>query len=666
MLWHTRISVESEHTFYSDQPMSVAIDAGRALQLMSSLMPRRYEVPLRRGPRLRLGRHSGSPDPADRTAVRRWLRGIRKPTAIDLFCGAGGLSLGLTDAGFQVLIGADNDPFAVETHSANIEGLTYLGDLSDPAEFLACVKEWGIPQVDLLAGGVPCQPFSRAGRSKLRSLVELKARPAEDPRTQLWRSFVRVVEALRPKTVLLENVPDLAEWDEGAVLAGLCEALQELGYATSVRILEAFAHGVPQHRSRLFMVGVLEGMHFEWPSPSTGLPPSVWDAIGDLPEVPGGQREDVLPYAVPITTLQKRLRHGVIDPALVCDHITREVRPDDRKAFALLPEGGTYASLPPELQRYRTDIFTDKYKRLARHELSRTITAHIARDGYWYIHPTQERTLSVREAARIQTFPDWYRFAGEPSHRYRQVGNAVPPLLAEALGGALATSLAKGHGRPKPKRRTRRTLRDDLIRWHALNRRSYPWRDGQSPWLVLLAEMCLHRTRADQVASIYGALIEVAGSPAALLANAPRVRELLATLGLRWRIDNVMAVAEVLVKQFGGEVPSSREQLLLLPGVGDYGANAVLVFGFGRTATLLDTNTERIVARVSGQTPKAKPWQLRLELHELAGGIGPDSDFNYALLDLGALVCKFSKPLCGTCPIRQHCKSSERFAQAAR
>jgi A/G-specific adenine glycosylase len=183
--------------------------------------------------------------------------------------------------------------------------------------------------------------------------------------------------------------------------------------------------------------------------------------------------------------------------------------------------------------------------------------------------------------------------------------------------------------------------------------------------LVLLAEMCLHRTRADQVASIYKALIEVAGSPAALLANAPRVRELLATLGLRWRIDNVMAVAEVLVERFGGEVPSSREQLLALPGVGDYVANAVLVFGFGRTATLMDTNTERIVARVSGHTPRAKPWQLRLELHERAGRVGADSEFNYALLDLGALVCKFSKPLCGTCPIRQHCKSSERFAGAA-
>ena len=101
---------------------------------------------------------------------------------------------------------------------------------------------------------------------------------------------------------------------------------------------------------------------------------------------------------------------------------------------------------PITSQRYRTDIFTDKYKRLAWEELSRTITAHIAKDGYWYIHPEQHRTLSIREAARLQTFPDWFRFAGQPSHRYSQIGNAVPPLLAEAVGRALVRSLS---GRPR-------------------------------------------------------------------------------------------------------------------------------------------------------------------------------------------------------------------------
>src|SRR5205085_7290206 len=124
---------------------------------------------------------------------------------------------------------------------------------------------------------------------------------------------------------------------------------------------------------------------------------------------------------------------------------------DDAEAFRLLKEGQTYRDLPTKLQRYRTDIFDDKYKRLAWDEVSRSITAHIAKDGYWYIHPEQHRTLSIREAARIQTFPDRFRFAGEPTHRYRQIGNAVPPLLAEHLGRSIHGALA----RPRGRRRTR-------------------------------------------------------------------------------------------------------------------------------------------------------------------------------------------------------------------
>lgn len=632
--------------------MTVVLDAAEALRLATALVRSRYRVPLRRGPKLRLARHGESPDPTDLGAVGKWVRAVTGPTAIDLFCGAGGLSLGLVDAGFQVLVGADNDPFAIETHAANIPGLTYLGDLTDPADFLEHLQAWGISKVDLITGGVPCQPFSRAGRSKIRSLVDAKARPASDARTGLWRSFAGVVEAVRPKMVVLENVPDLAEWDDGAVLVGFCESLRSLGYTTKARILRAYEHGVPQHRSRLFIVGVLDGMHFVWPASRSETPPTVWDAIGDLPVVSGGQRDEVLPYTEPQSELQKRLRRDATDAHTVTDHITREVRPDDFEAFSLLPEGGTYDSLPESLQRYRSDIFTDKYKRLSRVELSRTITAHIARDGYWYIHPTQVRTLSIREAARLQTFPDWYRFAGEPSHRYRQVGNAVPPLLAEALGLSLRASLEKGR---RASRKPQNMFRTDLLDWHARRARAFPWRGGQTPWNVLLAEMCLHRTRADQVAAVYPRLLEVAPNPRALIDNADEVRSVLASLGLRWRVDNILAVARELVERFDSQVPSSREELLRLPGVGDYVANAVLVFAYHRTATLMDTNTERIVSRVTGNTRGARKWQLRLDLYELAGAAGADSRFNYGLLDLGALACRAGKPLCAECPVRMHC-----------
>ena len=127
---------------------------------------------------------------------------------------------------------------------------------------------------------------------------------------------------------------------------------------------------------------------------------------------------------------------------MIQEHICRDVRPDDMQAFRILGEGQTYIDLPTHLQRYRDDVFTDKYKRLSWDELCRSITAHISKDGYWYIHPDQHRTLSIREAARVQSFPDDFRFAGTQTHRYRQIGNAVPVLLAEAIGCAVLEALA--------------------------------------------------------------------------------------------------------------------------------------------------------------------------------------------------------------------------------
>jgi DNA (cytosine-5)-methyltransferase 1 len=609
-----------------------------------------------RGVNLRLEPHPAAPDPLDLVAVRRWVREDDAPTAIDLFCGAGGLSLGLADAGFRVVVGADHDAASVQTHLANIGGLAYHGDLTDPGDLLDHLREWRIGELDLLAGGVPCQPFSRAGRSKIRSLVDGGQRSHDDPRAQMWRSFIAVARALKPRAVLLENVPDLAVWDEGAVLVGFCDSLRELGYVTHAAIVDAHAHGVPQHRSRLFVVAVKPGVQFEWPTAQKHTP-DVQEAIGDLPVVPPAQRVERLPYDGPQTDLQRRLRRGVSDDQANCldDHITRDVRADDAEAFALLKEGQTYADLPARLQRYRVDIFSDKYKRLEWRGLSRSITAHIAKDGYWYIHPDQHRTLSVREAARIQTFPDWFRFAGQPSLRYRQIGNAVPPLLAEAIGVQVRQALDRPPKRGRP-RGSGATFRELLLRWHVKNARAFPWRGCEEPWHILMAEMCLHRTRAGQVETIYQSLVALAPDSAAMVERAAQVRNKLRSLGLRWRVEKLLEVASVLVDQHDGVVPDTDVELLSLPGVGDYVANAVLCFGFGRRAVLLDTNTERIIGRVAGRST-VRRWQLRLDLYEIAGAPGADPAFNYALLDLGALVCRANKPACSRCPVRRHCAS---------
>lgn len=609
-----------------------------------------------RGTAARPPRPDGKPEPTDLRAVREFMsRSRAAPTAIDVFSGAGGLSLGLERAGFEVLVGADADEWAIRTHDANLGGMSWCGDLSDPTEFLNTLRVWGLENVDLVAGGVPCQPFSRAGRSRIRELVQSGDRADHDVRADLWSSFVAIVEALRPAAVLVENVPDLPQWDDGAVLMGLYQSLQRLGYTVDARILDGFRHGVPQHRQRLILVGLSGGRSPIWPAPIDDLV-SLRDAIGDLPPIPRAQRAERLPYDPRRQTaeFQQLMRRDLRpeDRHLIFEHICRDVRADDLKAFRMLAEGQTYIDLPEELRRYRSDVFTDKYKRLVWAELCRSITAHISKDGYWYIHPEQHRTLSIREAARVQTFPDDFRFAGTQTHRYRQIGNAVPVLLGEAIGHGVVQGLEQ-----RTVRRdgiTSNRFRQRLLDWHAQSGDICPsWRVGLKPWIVLLAELLLTRCNREEAERIIRHLERDVPTPAGLIALA-HPEQYLADVGIGERAHLAVEVARDLVARFGGKVPASERELLLLPGIGDYVARAVLTFGFGQRQVLLDRTTSRVAGRVSGHDD-GRRFQLRLDLHRLAGDPGPDRHFNTALLDLGREICRVEAPLCSACPVRDVC-----------
>ncbi len=616
-------------------------------------------MPLHRGPRLRLPRHPDAPDPSDLSAVRAWVAEAPRPRAVDVFCGAGGLSLGLREAGFTIVVGADADELAVETHTANTGGLGWTGDLADPHDLLEHLDGWGVDSVELVAGGVPCQPFSRAGRSRLRELARSGMRMDADPRAELWRSFMAVVERLRPEAVLVENVPDLPVWDEGAVFAGFLESLGDLGYTVDARVLDCFRYGVPQHRARLILVALSDGRALEWPEPIDDLV-SLREAIGDLPPVPGGQRSEVLPYrprqGARMSEFQARMRRDVAasERDVINDHITRAVRPDDWEAFTLLAPGQTYADMPAHLQRYRADIFTDKYKRLSWEELSRTITAHIAKDGYWYIHPEQHRTLSIREAARLQTFPDSFRFAGQPSHRFTQIGNAVPPLLGEAIGRSLKAALATKPGSEG----LGAHARGALLEWYAGRRAVPAWRrPGLSPWQALVGELLFGRVR-DDADPVFAEVLRLAPTPQAVSARGPRVLDSLRDMGLSsTSVRRLLSAARGLVELFGGEVPENDLELQLIPGVGDGVAGAVLCFGHGRHVVLLNAATARVAGRVHGRKggDGQRRWQMRLDLHRLAAPVGPDADFNRAVLALATDVCRPVRPRCAGCPLQQHC-----------
>lgn len=574
------------------------------------------------------------------------------PFAIDLFSGAGGLSLGLQQAGFQIVMAVDDNPAAAETHAKAIGGCAILADLTEPETLVSAVLDSNVP-ISLVAGSPPCQPFSRAAKSKIRSL-----RPEShksDSRLALWRSFLAFVDALRPDAVLLENVPDLTLWDHGTVLRAICENLERRSYAVHTRVLSCWQYGVPQHRQRLFVIAHRRERAFSWPTSSRSTV-TLREAISDMPDVEGGSREYWIPLSEQVTSaFQERMR--VKGAKHISDHITRAVREDDRQVFELMRDGARYSDVPEELRRYRADIFDDKYNVLPWDGLSRSITAHIAKDGYWYIHPNGRRTLSIREAARLQTFPDWFRFAGYPSDRLRQIGNAVPPFVAAAIGVELRRCLEGTVNQTAGSQFEKKAFSRRVLRWHVRNDRRYPWRLTNDPWLILATEILLRRTRADAVAGVWEKFAGSFPTPRSVVRKEQRLRSLLEPLGLRWRVDNLVELARDLDSR-GGVVPHDKRSLMELPGVGDYVADAVLAFAFGERVALVDTNTARITTRMFGleENPTSlRNLNLRAGVARLVGGKASPK-LNLALIDLGRLVCKPISPLCERCPIAAMCQ----------
>lgn len=389
-----------------------------------------------------------------------WQRRVDAPETfitLDLFCGGGGMSLGFEEAKFFVAAGIDQEPMAIATHDYNFLSKGIACDIRaipDPQELL---DRLGLPRIDVIIGGPPCQGFARIGKGKLRS-IELEQQYEELLNT-LYREFMRFVEALNPIAFVMENVPDMARYQSGEILKRMKSHFVD--YTIDWRILNAVDYGVPQRRQRLFVQGNRLGQKVRWPRLQVANRlTTVRDAISDLPDRTPPSLEEVLPYhpQEPLTDYQKKMREGVLPEHQnkVFGHIIRQVRDDDRLIFSRLEEGQKYRDLPPELQRYRTDIFDDKYWRLIYDQPSWTVTAHIRKDAYRYIHPQYCRTLSIREFARLQSFPDRFLFAGPRTERLRQIGNAVPPMLARAIAVELHRQLAT--------HRTKQQTREERLR----------------------------------------------------------------------------------------------------------------------------------------------------------------------------------------------------------
>jgi DNA (cytosine-5)-methyltransferase 1 len=632
---------------------------------------RHYGVKLVRGPFVRLGPHADECSNKQMfLSYARRLRAEGAHLAADVFSGAGGLSLGLQAAGYRVVLAVDQDPEAIETHRHHFGGLALDWNLGDPDRVAEVAKLVEAAHVELLAGGPPCQPFSRAGRSKIRHRVRNGYLDPGDDRRDLWQSFLEIIKRAMPRAVVMENVPDMALDREMFILRTMVDALESLGYAIEERVVDTSRYGVPQFRQRLILVGLRDGLGFTWPDEIPDKV-SVWNAIGDLPAVEGGWRppggaEGWSEYNQPQTEFQRRMRQEMIgvEAKKLYDHITRPVREDDERAFQLMDATTLYSHLPPEMKRYRDDIFDDKYKRLDENGLSRTITAHIAKDGYWYIHPRQNRTLTVREAARLQTFPDWYRFAGPPSAAFRQIGNAVPPILGEHLGEAVRSSL----GSPKPAGPSTQKIANALAWWFtSLPALSVPWLRSKRRWQVISADTLLERLPTSQMRVLWPLLVRQE-DPAATLAAKHELLEMASWVARGHRATRLLDLAEHLKDE--PEQLDQDEAIRGISGLYETIADlAVLVVPSGaedesEEPVLAGRGVLRVVARFTGDRVDRRNRMSdgRLGVARMIGNGKEARSAHLGLIELAANVCRPERPLCAECPLDSMCLESRAIA----
>ena len=367
-----------------------------------------------------------------------------KPTAISLFAGAGGCSRGFRQAGYDVRFATDLDGAAVESYRRNFVGTPCeVADIRElSAETLLERVQLQPGELDILLGGPPCQGFSSAG-----------GKAGDDPRNSLLGHYVRLLEGLRPKWFVMENVEGLLTNAGGTHVRDAVAAFLEAGYSVNVEKIYAQGYGVPQRRKRVLIVGNRLGHDFVFPKPVTPFSGNIFrkgevtfsTAVSDLPPAMHDAGR-VLAFATPPQNkLQAHLRGAA---KTVIDHDTPALSGLQLERVRGLRPGQTMKDLPEHLQHesFRRRAFRrvmdgtpverrggapHGLKRLFADEPCLTITGAATRE---FVHPTEDRLLTLRECARLQTFPDSFEFAGSAASRIQQIGNAIPPLLARAIG----------------------------------------------------------------------------------------------------------------------------------------------------------------------------------------------------------------------------------------
>lgn len=353
-----------------------------------------------------------------------------KPTVIDLFAGVGGLSLGFEMAGFEVALANEFDPSIAEAYKKNRPGTKMI--VEDITK-LPVDETFGPYEgkVTAVIGGPPCQGFSQKGSRK----------SINDPRNFLFRYYFEVVKRVKPKYFVIENVPNLLTTEGGYFKDEIVELFSGIGYVVSCGILCAADFGVPQDRHRTCILGKLGATEpVSLPKPN-GTHTTVWDAISDLSYLESGEGAEEQGYRnAPQSNYQRMLRAGSDE---LCNHIaTRHSKTTLERLEMIAPECGK-EMLPEE--HHTKSIYSGTWCRMKKDGIAKTITTRYDTPSSGeFTHPYLNRAITTREAARIQSFPDTFRFYGSKSSQMKQVGNAVPPLLGKAIAERILDDMKNG------------------------------------------------------------------------------------------------------------------------------------------------------------------------------------------------------------------------------
>jgi DNA (cytosine-5)-methyltransferase 1 len=362
-------------------------------------------------------------------------------TAIELFAGAGGLGAGLKNAGFEVVLANEIERDFAATYSINHPETMVLNEDIHSIDFAEVASRLGIGRVSLLSGGPPCQGFSTVGSKNRR-----------DPRNSLFHEYLRAVAELSPECVLFENVSGFKSLYGGEAYRQLIRELGELGYDWTGGVLDASDFGLPQIRQRTIVLGWKKGLPpVSLPAPTHcdganifNLPPklALMEAISDLPPIGSGDSSGVY-HSPPLNEYQQKLRTGCSE---LTEHNASNYGEKMQEILSLIPAGGTVNDLPEHLRPQ--SYFANTYARLLPDRPSPTITRNFGTpSSSRCIHPFQNRALSTREGARLQGFPDAYRFHGSKISKNLQIGNAVPPILGEVVAREILKSLRSAESR---------------------------------------------------------------------------------------------------------------------------------------------------------------------------------------------------------------------------